>query len=253
LKLTPINNKTIPGEFFSKLPKDDDKKNKLAPWLHRGAMQNWSVIPLIQAPEDEEAVRYIIATVTYPSNYANPSYLRDVIKQALTETWFLKYEEEEYPLSVKLNEIIKYSQASIDTLHGGRIGTINITTLFYLADYLMYKMQLVSSDDYLIPLYPTEWIKTGMFLTKLFLCEQVDLLPEEYTFSQFEIYFEVTKKALYDGEFRVVSGTPEETVRICIDEFEIPINVYLSGCNANIHWILLICICLFAKILMFAF
>jgi hypothetical protein len=265
LKLTPINRQTIPEAFFSKMP-EGDKKDTLAHWLLRGTMQNWYVFPVIQTSEDQDAVRYIIAKVSYPLDYASPSYLQDVIKQAVKETWFLKYEEQKYPLSVKLNEIVQYAPAFKDNfLRGLGILTPKNKPVFF-AQHLIYEIRQDASVDYLFPLYPLEFpagttFLSGMFLTKLFLCEQVDLLPEEYTFSQLNVYFKVTNKTLYDAEFRVVnedvyrtkisqdslesSSTPVETVRVCIDEFEMPNNGNSSCFNASIRSILFIIICLF--------
>jgi hypothetical protein len=228
LKLTPLNSEVIPMEIFSNMSVDI-RSNNMAMWLYRGALQTWHVLPLIQGTKDQTAVKYLITKVTYPYSSVDPFYLQAVLKEALKETWMLTYNGVQFPLKATLNEVLDYTPFPSRQLQGQGINTNQ--PYIFIPSYIFYTGITKTLREYLSPLYlfPVENFKTGVFLSQLFFCEQIDLVPEEYDFHFTTTFFKVTHKTIYDASFRNVNidmyksqSSPvveSLTVRVCIDEF----------------------------------
>jgi hypothetical protein len=158
----------------------------------------------------------------------NPFNLQTALQKALEETWMLRYNGVELQLKVALNEVLEYYPTFSKDLHVKNI-YINQEYIF-VPDYNKYKGFPAFLFEYLSPLYsfPTDSFKAGIFLSQLFLCEQIDLEPEEYDYFYATIFLKVTNKTIYGASFRDAqidifrnssSLISKSTVRVCIDEF----------------------------------
>lgn len=228
--MTPTTVDTIPISFFDSMP-TRFLRNSSAQWLQRGALQDWFVMPAIQTQDNRTSVRQLIVKLRYPNISADPSYLQRSVNQALGETWFLKHGAEEFPLNVTLNDVKNYTFKNIIYDLSG----LQTKAEALVASHVLYQVQMknqsVYEEDLLFPLFTGDF-SYGIVLTKLFLCQQVDLLSDEFHFSFGKILFKVTNKTIYDANFRSVpieqdvdnSTEKKWTVRVCIDEFPDGIN-----------------------------
>jgi hypothetical protein len=135
LKLTPLNSKVIPMEFFSNMSVDI-RSNSMAMWLYRGALQTWHVLPLIQETEDQTAVKYLITKVTYPYSSVDPFYLQEVLKKALKETWMLTDNGVQFRLKAALNEVLDYTPIPSRRLQDQGIYTNQLHV--FISDYSLF-------------------------------------------------------------------------------------------------------------------
>ena len=240
LRLTPVKKgASIPSSFFTKMPvrKRNDRR---ARWIKRGKLKSWTFIVLYHLSRSQTFVEYIVVKAVYPSSYVDPHVLNKSVKQVLGSIWKIDVENTSVPLRVEFNNYIRYQLLLKDLLV--YIG-INVSKdIGYVPQYVgcnLRRGKVDVLDEILFPVvseFDVYLLQKGFFVTELFFCDQVDLLPEEFTISVTclnTIHFHVKNITIHRfslipaNDATLLIGIDEtntnfdkQTVRICAHEFE---------------------------------
>lgn len=226
LKLSPLEKarKINISTIFDQM--ESLRYDKKARWLKRNAMRAWNVQTLYKPSVNKKYVDYILVFSSYPKNSINPRKLQNVLKNTLKETWFVEDDGTNIRLKVELNYFEHYMRKR------GENGMD-----VYVSSMLLFNDYMANEDESLFPILFKDDEKfghIGLYINKLFLCDQIDLFEDEFEIiSVNSVLFKVTNTTLYETEYRI---TEEGKIRICVNNF--PVNSCDGRC-INYHVILL--------------
>ncbi|XP_045179784.2 uncharacterized protein LOC123539283 [Mercenaria mercenaria] len=241
LRLSPLNKDTFLQSSFFRDMSTQNKNDGRARWIRRKTLKQWKFLVLYHPFQNQfTSVEYIIVKTTYPSNSVDPHFLMASVSKALEDVWEINYLNSTFYFKVSLNEYFKYDLIFHDDILSMGIMGINIHPFKFA--YYPELMKCILNIDYEFMLFPVSdmhenELDEGFFVTKLFFCEQIDLLPEEvsyYNICPAGVFFKVKNVTLHTFSRVTLPGATLNTaktsttfptldgmtVRVCVDEFE---------------------------------
>ncbi|KAL4220644.1 hypothetical protein ACF0H5_021040 [Mactra antiquata] len=237
LKLTPRDSTLkIPISVLHDLREKYQYEAK-ASWLKRNATKHWTIELLYKPSSDKKYIKYFMVFASHPYTHVHPAHLLKIMKQTITETWILIVKETTLPLAVQFNNFERYKMKRRATLLKHRL-TIDedyayVTLNLYLNENDESYQLVVFPKDLR---FPTSTIDP-IFLNELFLCDQIELRPEEYLLNhRLQLLFKLTNDTLYEAEYRI---TDAGTVRVCLDRFKLNNNTYNLRESQLLYYVML--------------
>ena len=187
--------------------------------LKRNTFQSWKLRLLYKGEESGVLIKHFVAQVLYERRDMSikPITLLHRIETSLHQSWRIELPGKSYDLTVSLD--VNYGYPSYAHKENGSVEMLHVPTwLSYWADFVSNRQiarnQLLQKviDDF--DFFPNGFI----VISKLFFCEQVELLPDEYITDGHNIYFLKQGKYLENGVYTQF-GYKNPVYRVCLSEF----------------------------------
>ena len=188
--------------------------------LKRGTFQSWKLRLLYKSEESGLLIKYFVAQVLYESRdlSINPIPLLQRVETSLHQTWRIELPDKSYDLNVGLD--VNYGYSSHAYKENGSVEMLYAPTwLIYWVNDVLYRqiernrlLKEVIDDIGRLP-------NGVIVISKLFFCEQVELLPDEYVTEQSNIYLLKEGRYLEKGVYTQF-GFKNPVYRVCLSEFQ---------------------------------
>jgi hypothetical protein len=184
-----------------------DAVSFVSPWG-----QIWSVLHIYYKVTDIKLFsdNFVFVVVTYRQRVIPGNMIR-YIKKTVNQPWSLNLNNETI--------VLKSSNFTTSTLLYKNFHSTNMI-VFDNITYISYRPKYnleYNNISYYLP--------TPHLITKMYVCDQVELNHSEFTLSQDEttLYCYLTQRFLYDGEFIITKRNTFDKfrVRICIEDSEL--------------------------------
>ena len=189
-------------------------------FLKRNTFQSWKLRLLYKSEESGVLIKHFIAQVLFESRdlSINPIALLQRVEASLHQPWRIELPDKSYDLNVGLD--VNYGYSSHAYKENGSVAMLYAPTwlIYWVNDVLnrqIERNQLLKEVIDGIGRLPNGFI----VISKLFFCEQVELLPDEYVMEQTNIYFLKEGKYLEKGVYTQF-GIKNPVFRVCLSEFQ---------------------------------
>lgn len=218
LNLIPVPKNMFSFSFFTDLP-TTHRYDRKARWLKRNTLTEWNAMLMYHQTLETAFVDFIVVKATYSFSSVNPNYLVKMVNRALKDTWLISYGNSSMALKVAFN---KYNSYNFVTF----AGTVNSTHDHGFCPFAITCFGLNPQNNFcfeelinlILPISEKQ-LNEGIFVTKLFYCDQIELLPEEFSYICLSVVLNV-KNITLDSFSKVVDLLSGDlNVRVCVDEF----------------------------------
>ena len=188
--------------------------------LKRNTFQSWKLRLLYKSEESGVLIKHFVAQVLYVSRdlSINPTSLLRSVESSLHQRWRIELPDKSYDLSVGLD--VNYWYMPHVHKENGSV------EMLYAPRWLIYWASDVSNQQIERNQLLKEVIddigrlpKGVIVISKLFFCEQVELLPDEYVTEGLNIYLLKEGRYLEKGVYTQF-GIKNPVYRVCLSEFQ---------------------------------
>lgn len=245
LRLMPVRkNMLIPFSFFTDMP-TTYRYDRKAKWLKRSTLTKWNFVFMYHQARETAFVDFIVVKATYPFTSVNPNYLAKMVNRALKDTWLMAYGNSSMELQVTFN---KYNSYKFVTF----AGTVNSTHDHGFCPSAITCLGLNIQNEFCIkelinPIIPIseKQLNEGIFVTKLFFCDQVELLPDEFSYNCLSVLLYVKNTTVHSFSKVMDLLNGDLKVRVCVDEFPLigKTTSIMTACSARIFATVIMAMC----------
>ena len=189
-------------------------------FLKRNVFQSWKLRLLYKSEESDEFIQHFVAQVLHVSAdmSINPTSLLQMIERSLHQPWRIDLAGKSYDLAISLD--VNYDYEPLTHEENGFV------KIFYAPTWLIFWANHVHSRQIKRNQVLTE-VTDGLydfytgtiFISRLFFCEQVELLPDEYIMEGHNIYLLREGKYLEEGVYTQF-GIANPVYRVCLSELQ---------------------------------
>jgi len=193
----------------------------------RPFLKNWKFFIIVVKQWDDENTHSVIAILQATFNNVKYSYIVNAIQKSLSVQWTVRFNNETFKFSAKLNKHVIYFESdillnsSIKTLRpaGGEIPNTMDKLKKHPHHFMLRQDRAYLKKD-------LRDNQGGVVITKMYFCNLIELETSEYTDYLNEITVTATNKTLATGEYVKVLGKDGDTrVRICLEDMYPPENM----------------------------
>ena len=214
IKMNPVSEELLPLSAFDSLTQRQERNYKT--WFDAKGIPLdhfilYAELVKVQNISYARKLSLIVGSKKLPFNASQTLMM---VEQAMSQQWVIRLNGRRYHYDVIFDDYTSF------VFDGNMIRTnfYDPTVLEPIRPPKIYKRVLPVARDVLL--------ETDFYITKMFFCEQVQLLPEEWVaIWREEIRLNITEtginKVLGDGQFSVyVNDNGERDIRICVEDFD---------------------------------
>jgi hypothetical protein len=158
----------------------------------------------VEINDKTKHIRSLLVIVTYKTSKIRPQYLMQNVRKIFSLQWRLHLKNDTLLLKSSFSKVLNIYDEHVNHLPFKNVSTMMLPPIYY--ELYRNGMNPEGTHD----------------ITKLYLCEQVEISSSEFTFQAEETYIVIikTQKVLFDAEFLLYSSNDGsgKNARICYED-----------------------------------